>query len=122
MTLADISARPRINALVEQLGTRAVGQDEELFESDLKEILARGNADGKFVFTASCSYLSIDSLVSAFRTALNLRNTLDTVIMQPRIGSQRLTFPGARCDTVDKDKWEGLYLRLRYTFTIGEVK
>ena len=119
-TLADDTASPKVAALIEQWGGSSIVQTEPLYGAVNQVNFPRGNVRGPVVFTAGCSSADIPTAVSAFKTAYGLLNTQDTLTVLK--GATTLaTMANAVLRDVTRVEWQGLWLRIRYTFEITTI-
>ena len=121
-TLADDTASPRLAGIVERLGMSDVVQTEQLYAGANLAKFPRGNVGGQFVFTVGCSYASYDAAATAFKTALALLDAQATCVFTPTGSSTvDLTFANAILHDVTQVEWQGVWLKLRYTFEITTI-
>ena len=114
-TLADISATPRVTALIESWSGQSIVQIEPLFRATNDVKFASGNAGGQIVFTAGCSYADVPTAVTAFVTAYGLLNSQGALKILN--GATTLaTMQNAILRDVARVEFNGKWLKLRYTF------
>lgn len=116
VVLADLAADPRITGIVESLGAQSVVEKVAAYNSGFEFKRPAGNVDGQFIFTAGCSYADAGDSADAFAAAYGLLNTQDDCVFI--YGGGTLTFADAILRAVQRVKWDGVYLQLRYTFEI----
>jgi hypothetical protein len=120
-TLADHTASPPINALIEQWGGQSAVQTEKRYGQSAEVDFPRGNVGGEFVFTAGCSYSNYDGPIDAFVTAFGLLNGQGTLVVTPTPGDTTATMAGAVLRDVHRVLLNGHRLELRYTFKITTI-
>ena len=120
-TLADIAATPKVTAVVESWGGQALVQSEPLYGGPNVVKFPRGNVGGQFIFTAGCSFADRDTAAAAFATAYALLNTQGSLTVKPTGGSPTITMANAILHDLQRVEWEGVWLKLRYTFEITTV-
>ena len=121
VTLADHTASPPINALIEQWGGQSVVQTEKRYGQSTEIDFPRGNVGGEFVFTAGCSYASYDGPIDAFVTAFGLLDSQGTLIVTPTPGDTTATMADAVLRDVHRVLLNGYRVELRYSFKITTV-
>jgi hypothetical protein len=120
-TLADHTASPAINAVIEQWGGQCVVQTEKRYGQSAEIDFPRGNVGGDFVFTAGCSYDDYDDTLAAFVTAFGLLNLQGALVVTYIPGATTATMPNAVLRDVRRTVLNGLRLELRYTFKITTI-
>jgi hypothetical protein len=121
VTLADHTASPPVNALIEQWGGQSVVQTEKRYGQTSEIDFPRGNVGGEFVFTAGCSYASYEGPIDAFVTAFGLLNGQGALVVTPTPGSTTATMAGAVLRDVHRVLLNGYRVELRYTFKITTI-
>ena len=118
IVLADIAATPRVFSTVERLGNRGAIQDDLLFEDDFLTSIPRGNVAGQFVCVTTCSYASVNAAITAWKAAYDLILTKASLVWLPRPAGNYLTFANAILESVEDVEWQGVHLKIRYTFKV----
>jgi len=122
VTLADSSAAPLIAGVLEQFGGASLVQTEKRYGQSTEIDFPRGNIGGDFIFTAGCSYATLDAAAGAFAAAFALLNEQGSLAFTPNpAGSVTLTMANAILRDVHRVKWDGVRLELRYTFKITTI-
>jgi hypothetical protein len=121
VTLADHTATPAINALIEQWGGQSVVQTEKRYGQAAEIDFPRGNVGGDFVFTAGCSYTNYDGPIDAFVTAFALLDAQGALVVTPTPGVTTATMANAVLRDVHRVLLNGHRLELRYTFKITTI-
>ncbi len=118
-TLADHTATPRLFGVIESIGGQSVVQSENVYGGANPAKFPRGNISGQFIFTSEGSYASKALAAGAFRDSYNLLNTQGNC--QLDYGGTILTFANAILHQVQRVKWDGVRLILRYSFEITTI-
>ncbi len=121
VTLADHTASPPVNALIEQWGGQSVVQTEKRYGQAAEIDFPRGNVGGEFVFTAGCSFVDYDSPIDAFVTAFGLIDSQGTLVVTPTPGTATATMTGAVLRDVHRVLLNGHRIELRYSFKITTI-
>ncbi len=118
-TLVDDAANPRVAGVIEALAGRAIVQAEPLYGAANNFTAARGNVSGQFVFTAACSFANYGDAAAAMKAAYNLLNATGSLVLS--YGGTTFTMANAILRDVTRVEWNGVHLKLRYTFDITTI-
>lgn len=112
-TLADLSAGDHF--LIEDMSLRAVEQVDELAFADYASRIMRGNKIGVFAFVVSRSFATGAASATAYKAAEAMVGTSGTLVAT--VGAVSMTMAGANLKEVERVKWDGVRLAIRYRFS-----
>jgi hypothetical protein len=122
-TLADYTATPALNGVIEQSPFTAVVEVVPLYGAAAAAIFPRGNASGRFVFSVFASHGSYDNWQAAIKAAQALVGQQGALVVTPNVASSTVlyTLNNATLRGVQPLDWGGVGGRLRYTFDYASI-
>ena len=117
VTLVDDANR--LFGQILDLSDQAQEQVTPLFRASHPARFMRGNVAGQCVFSAWKSLTTVALAAAYVKAELARVNQTGALVLT--LGATTLTMTGATLRNVAREEWDGVFVRVRYTFGIGGV-
>ena len=109
----------RLFGQVLDLSAGAVEQVTPLFRAAAPARFMRGNVSGQVVFAAWSSFATVALAAAYLKAELARLNGAGSLVLT--FGVTTVTFAGATLRQVAREEWDGVFVRVRYTFGITTI-